>query len=117
MDAQEALIAFVSRVLVREKAERFGALATTRKGQQKILAALCHEFGNAILPSTIRGKDYRAILEKRCFVYYEPTGFGVEFSTVREAYEILSIEDSWLIITMDASAGIHRPENRWDDER
>jgi hypothetical protein len=117
MDAQEVFIRFVSCVLVREKAERYGAIATTKKGQTKIFVGLCHEFGNVILPGAVRGKDYGSIFVKPCFVYYEPMGFGVEFRTVREAYEELSLTDSWLIITMDASTGIHRPENRWDDER
>ena len=36
---------------------------------------------------------------------------------VRDAYEKLSVEDSWLILLTDASAGIHRPEARWDDEK
>jgi hypothetical protein len=44
-------------------------------------------------------------------------GFGAEFSTVREAYDELSLEDSWLIVLQDASAGIHRPEARWGDEK
>jgi hypothetical protein len=117
MDAQEAFITFVGRVLIREKAERYTALATTKNGFKKILTGLCHEFEHITMPSAVRGQDYSAILNTPCFVYYEPMGFGIEFSTVREAYEKLSITDSWLIITGDGSAGIHRPENRWDDER
>src|SRR4051812_4457870 len=66
-------------------------------------------------PASLRDPD--ALLKKPCFVFYKPMGFGVEFSAVRDAYEKLSILDSWLILLTDASAGIHRPEGRWDDEK
>jgi len=87
-----------------------------RKGSGRILDGLCHEFEPAILPSAVRRKDYDALFERPCFVFYAPMGFGVEFGTVRDACEKLSLEDSWLILLNDASAGIHRPEGRWDDE-
>lgn len=117
MDAQQAFARFVSRVLAREKAERFTSLSATKKGQRKILDGLCHEFEPAILPAAVRLKDYDAFWDKPCFVFYAPMGFGVEFSEVREAYDKLSLEDSWLMLLTDASAGIHRPEGRWDDEK
>jgi len=117
MDAQQTFAHFVSCVLVREKAERFTSLSATKKGQRKILDGLCHEFEPAILPAAVRRKDYDALLGKPCFVFYAPMGFGVEFSAVRDAYEKLSVEDSWLILLTDASAGIHRPEGRWDNEK
>jgi hypothetical protein len=59
----------------------------------------------------------KGVKEQRETIFYSPLGFGVEFASVREAYEKLSIEDSWFIILHDASAGIHRPEARWDDEK
>jgi hypothetical protein len=117
MDAQQAFTRFVGRVLSEQKAERFTSLAATEKGQRKILDGLCHEFAPAILPSAVRRKDYDMFLDRPCFVFYAPMGFGVEFSAVRDAYEKLSLEDSWLILLTDASAGIHRPEGRWDDEK
>ena len=117
MDAQQTFARFVSRVLVREKAERFTALSTSKKGQRKILDGLCHEFDPAILPTAVRRNDYDALLNKPCFVFFAPMGFGVEFRAVRDAYDELSIQDSWLILLTDASAGIYRPEGRWDDEK
>lgn len=116
MDAQQTFAHFVSRVLVQEKAERFTSLSATKKGQRKILDGLCHEFAPAVLPAAVRRKDYGALLDRPCFVFYSPMGFGVEFDTFRDAYEKLSVEDSWLILLTDASAGVHRPEGRWDDE-
>lgn len=117
MNSQQAFVHFVNRVLAREKAVRFTSLSATKKGKRKILDALCHEFEPAILPTAIRKSDYHPLWDKPCFVFYAPMGFGVEFSTVRDAYDKLSVEDSWLILLADASAGIHRPEGIWDDEK
>jgi hypothetical protein len=117
MDAQQAFVHFVSRVSARKKAERFTSLSATKKGQRTILDGLCHEFGPAILPAAVRRKDYNALLDKPCFVFNARMGFGVEFSAVRDAYDRLSFEDSWLIHLSDGSAGIYRPEQRWDDEK
>ena len=117
MDAQQALTHFVQRCISPEKARRFTELSASKKGQRKILDGLCHEFEPAILPAAVRRKDYVPLWDKPCFVFYAPLGFGVEFASVREAYDQLSGEDSWLILLRDASAGIHRPEARWDDEK
>ena len=117
MDAQQAFAKFVNRALLKEKAERFVALSQTKKGQRKILDGLCHQFEPAIRPDAIRKKNYDKLWSSCCYVFYAPLGFGVEFTTVREAYDKLSIDDSWLIILQDASAGIYRPEARWDDEK
>ena len=117
MDAPSAFTAFVQRALEPEKARRFAALAETAKGQQKILAALSHEFEPAISPAVVQPRSYDAIWSRPCYVFEEHMGFGVEASSVRDAYDRLSIKDSWLIILCDASAGIHRPEARWDDEK
>jgi len=39
------------------------------------------------------------------YVFHQPLGFGVEFASVRDAYDQLSVEDGWLILLRDASAG------------
>jgi hypothetical protein len=117
MDAQQVFAKFVNRALLKEKAERFVALSETKKGQRKILDGLCHQFESAIRPDAVRKNNYDKLWSSCCYVFYSPLGFGVEFASVREAYDKLSIADSWLIILHDASAGIHRPEARWDDEK
>jgi hypothetical protein len=117
MNATEAFTAFVTRVLVPAKARRFSALASSRKGQRKVLDELCHEFDPAIRETAIRTKNYSSLWEKTCYVFHTRLGFGTEFPKVRDAYDELSFDDSWLIVLQDASAGIHRPESRWDDEK
>ena len=117
MNATEAFTAFVTRVLVPAKARRVGELASSQNGQDKVLEGLCHDFEPAIREATIRTKDYSKLWEQPCYVFHSRIGFGAEFPKVRDAYDKLAIEDSWLILLQDASAGNHRPEARWDDEK
>ncbi len=92
-------------------------LASSEKGQRKILDRLCHEFEPALRNSAIRTKDYSKLWEQPCYVFHARIGFGVEFQKLRDAYDKLSLEDSWLIVMQYAAAGIYRPESRWDDEK
>jgi hypothetical protein len=117
MDAQQAFRQFVQRCLAPEKSRRFTELSASKKGQRKVLAGLCHEFEPSVRSDAVRRGGYDKLWNSSCFVFHEPLGFGVEFASVREAYDQLSVEDGWLILLRDASAGIHRPEARWDDEK
>ena len=116
MQCREAFRRFVRSCLVTEKAARYVELSATKRGRDRFLAGLFHEFESTVRPDAVRGSDYGPIRERPCFVFYEPLGFGVEFPTVREACDRLSSEDGWLIVLRDGSAGIHRPEARWDHE-
>jgi hypothetical protein len=117
MDAQKAFTEFVRKVLLPEKAERFSALAASKKGQKKALENLCHHFEPAVRAEAVQRGGYDRLWASPCYVFHQPLGFGVEFPSVRDAYDQLSLEDGWLILLHDASAGIHRPEARWDDEQ
>ena len=117
MDAPSAFTAFVQRTLAPDKARRFAALAETPKGQRKLLRALSHEFGPAILPQAVQTRGDDSVWAQPCYIFEERLGFGIEAPSVRAAYDQLSIQDSWLIVVRDASAGIHRPESRWDAEK
>ena len=117
MDAQETFTHFVQKTLSSEKAERFTALASSKKGQRKILESLYHQFEPTIRAEVNRRGGYDRLWSRPCYVFHQPLGFGVEFASVRDAYDQLSVEDGWLILLHDATAGIHRPEARWDDEK
>jgi hypothetical protein len=117
MNAIEAFTTFVQRGLIAAKAHRFTVLASSKKGQRKVLDGLCHEFEPAIRESAVHPKDYSSLWNKRCYVFHARVGFGTGFSTVRAAYDELSLDDSWLIVLDDGSAGVHRPESCWDDEK
>ena len=116
MTASEAFVAFVTGFLVPTKARRFAALASTKKGQRRILDGLSHQFEHAVRPGAIHARNYDQLWNQSCFVFHSSLGFGVEFPSVREAYDRLSVDDSWLIVLQNASAGVHRPEARWDAE-
>ena len=92
-------------------------LASSKKSQRKVLDGLCHEFEPAIRDAAIRTKDYSKLWERPCYAFHSRVGFGAEFSNVRDAYDQLALDDGWLIVLHDGSAGIHRPEARWDDEK
>ena len=116
MDATQAFTYFVRHCLSHERALRLTALVGSERGERKILDGLYHEFMPANRPDRVRSQDYEHVLDESCFVYSASMGFGAVFSTVREALLRLSAEDGWLILLTDGSAGIHRPEDRWDDE-
>src|SRR6185369_13993899 len=97
MNSTEAFAAFVARALIPGKARRFAVLALSKKGQRKALNGLCHEFEPAVRAAAICTKDYSKLWEKPCYAFHQRVGFGAEFSTVREAYDKLSLDDSWLI--------------------
>lgn len=117
MNASDAFVAFVKRVLVPVKAQRFVNLVPTPKGQQKILHGLCHDFETAIRENAICDRDYCKFWDKPCFAFHSKLGFGAAYSKLTDAYNELSRDDSWLIVMQDGTAGIHRPESRWDAEK
>jgi hypothetical protein len=113
MTPLEAFSAFVKFAIVPAKADRMAILASTKGGQQKILDSLPHEFDSAIRSESVQTGDYRKLWNKPCFGFHSQLGFGAPFATVREAYDWLSKEDSWLIVLQDGSAGIHCTEDGW----
>ena len=70
---------------------------------------------SATLP--FKGRNYSKLWDEPCYVFHTRIGFGVNYPNVRDAYDELSLDDSWLILLQDGSVGIHRPEARWDDEK
>ena len=116
MSPTDAFVEFASRVLVPAKAERFRGIAFSEKAQRKVLDDLCHRSEGAILESAKRGNDVQLIENLPCFAFHASCGFGKEFPTVREAMAALGREDGWLIVVSDGSAGVYRPEARWDGQ-
>jgi hypothetical protein len=117
MNAVGAFVVFVGNALERQKAERYAALASTKKGRTKILLGLCHEFEHAIRSEVVRRSCEETFWNLPCYAYSSSLGFGQPFSRLREASDRLATEDSWLIVLQDGSGGIHRPEGRWDAQK
>jgi hypothetical protein len=117
MVAVDVLSRFLRGAVETEKARRYTILVGTKKGQEKFLAVLCHEFERVIRPNRVVKKwSHDKVSARPCYVFSPPTDFGTLFATVGEAYESLATTDSWLIVTADGTTGIHRPEGRWDKE-
>jgi len=116
MEAPDALRKFVVSVLVPAKAQRIQSLIQTRRGQMKALDSLSHDLKSAVradLPTPERSSFWQL----PCFLFRAPKTFGARWPSFEAAYEGLSTEDSWLLISEDGRFGVYRPEGRWDGER
>jgi hypothetical protein len=117
MVATDVLLRFLREAVESAKARRYITLVSMKKGQEKFLSSLHHEFEQAVRPNrAVRDRSHNDISARPCYVFSPPKDFGIPFATVREAYESLATTDSWLIVTSDGTSGIYRPEDRWDDE-
>lgn len=100
--------------LVPSKAKRFVALAESRKGQAKLIDALAHQFGDAIKPEAVVADVSPRMRKAACYGFHADLRFGECFSSLDEAVDALAVEDGWLIVLADGSAGMYRPEADWD---
>lgn len=116
MTSREALEQFVRKVLLPAKADRYASLIGKRKGEDRILASLDHEFEPAIRPNVIRSSDYRNVWHKPCFIFHRSREFGADAPSVQQARDELAMDDGWLILLADGTAAVFRPESRWDAE-
>jgi hypothetical protein len=116
MNAIEALKTFVEGALLLSKARRYVALLETKKGLRKIMEDLPHRLETELDPRWITQRT-KMPMTSPCFVFKAPRDLGTPYDTMQEAYDLLSGDNSWLIIAQDGLAGIHRPEDRWDAEK
>ncbi|MGA2230540.1 MAG: hypothetical protein ABSH22_06540 [Tepidisphaeraceae bacterium] len=116
MTAVKTFVAFARRALTPAGAARFATLATSKKGQQKVLAGLDHDFERAIRPGGGHPVGQACAGKQPCYAFHFSLGFGMPFNSIAEAYARMSGVDGWLIVSADASTGIYRPESRWDAE-
>jgi hypothetical protein len=92
-------------------------LVGTKKGREKFLSVLYHEFEQSIRPNrAVKKQSHDEIWARPCYVFSPPQDFGIPFASLREAHDSLDADDSWLIVTSDGAIGIHRPEDHWDNE-
>ena len=115
MNNVEAVKRFITGVLEKNRAARLCALVSTSKGERKFLRELSHGI-EAPAARSDRMTSLRMCDSMPCYLYWEREGFGAAKASVGEAYNVLSVEDSWLIVSQDGTFGIYRPEARWDDE-
>ena len=111
MTAEQAFATFVIRALEPARAARFAGLVGSDRGRRRLLRSLDHDFERALRPVANGGPVDRTAA---CHAYHVSVGFGAAFGSVAEAIARLGGTDGWLVILADGSAGIYRPEGRWD---
>jgi len=116
MEAPQVFRKFVSSVLTFDRAERLSRLVETARGQRKALDALSHEFQD-YLRADVATPSREAFWSSPCLLFCSPKTFGERKVSFALAYEELSTQDSWLLVSEDGRFSVYRPEDRWDDER
>ena len=117
MTPEDPFPTFIHAVLVPARAERYATLAAGARGRRRILDALYHDFDAALRPECIRDEPLDALDAAAGLIYHAARGWGIPCDTVAAAREDLALDDGWLILLRDGSAGLYRPEGRDDDTR
>ena len=116
MNSVAALEKFIDKVVKPPRSKRFQELITSSKGQKKFLYELSHGIEDHIRDDVQTEEGFSSFRILPCYVYAGNVGFGIPKASVEEAYELLSVDDSWLIVTQAGSFAIYRPEFPWDAE-
>ncbi len=108
VDAQDALVAFFSRTLARRH-ERYVALVSRPKGQQKLLGEFYHRLWDCFEPRHVVGDLPKAAWSTPAYVYGPAPPFGARWPSLRAAYGELT--EGQLLVTEDGRFGIHAQED------
>ena len=100
MDAPQVFRKFVSGVLTSDRAERFARLVETSRGQWKALQALSHDFEGSVR-ADVAAPRRESFWASPCLVFRAPKTFGERKASFASAYEELSTQDSWLLVSED----------------
>jgi hypothetical protein len=114
MVPEQALVHFLERVLLRQKAERFITFARSKKAHSKFLDTLYHQF-SGLIDSRATVSALPAIAwETPAFRFRPPREFGVSVETLRFDYD--SGVDNVLCITHDGKYGFWHEETYCDSQ-
>jgi hypothetical protein len=108
MDANEALIAFLTRALRHRRRERYIGFVSSPKARHKILEDFYHKFQDALNPANIVSELPPAAWQASAYCFAASGEFGTEAPSLQSAYD--SHRDAFLLITRDARYGVHREE-------
>jgi hypothetical protein len=117
MENISALKTFLKGAIAEDKSRRYLSLLDTKNGNKKLIDELHHQFESHIRGEKVVHSFDKRLMEKPCFIYGGNRSFGMPHNSITEAYDLLSHEDSWLIVSTDGTIGIFRPEDRWDDTK
>src|SRR5580658_6393270 len=70
MNTYETFVAFVKRALIPARARRFATLAASKKGQEKVLAGLDHDFERAVRPGVGRPVGQASAGKQPCYAFH-----------------------------------------------
>jgi len=116
MNEIEAIKFFIKRVVSGKKSQRYCSIIETKKGKYKFLSELSHGFQNSLKTDLQSIQSDKGLWSKPCYIYSSNNGFGIFIETFLQAYDLLSSDDGWIIVSQDAKYGFYRPEADWDNE-
>jgi len=86
MDASELVNAFIQRVVIKEKQERYTGFVGRRKNWNKFLDALDHKLESEIDSSKITKSLNEKEWNAAAMLYSSNGAFGLAFNSLKEAY-------------------------------
>jgi len=111
--SEAALLALLEVAGERGVAERYRQLAESGKLRGVFLRDRYHELERRIRPSRTRPCGNSGVPPEPCYLF-STDHYGAAFDSGAAAYEVVEMEDAWLIVSRDGSTGVYRPEGRFD---
>ena len=116
MSNTDPLVKFLSISLIKQRRDRYLTLIRNSRGQKTFLKSLDHDIENAVDRTLLVEKLPTAVWKEACLYYSSSGGYGIEFETVKAAYDEAPWEGGWLLLSKSGKSGVIRPEGRIDDE-
>jgi hypothetical protein len=111
MNAEDAIHAFFSRVLIKERRGRYLALIGTKKGRRKFLADLYHGVEDRIDRSRVVAALPQRVLDAPAYSYSSQDGFGHEEVSMSDGLSRMHQSGGWFVISQDGKHGVYTPED------
>lgn len=114
-ESYEILIQFLIWAVEKRACDRYRSAIETKSGELVFCAALCHKFESQVRGETLNNYKFSEAAALPCRVYISGMEFGKRFDSLKDAFGVLELADSWLIVTEDSRYGLHRGE--WYHDR
>ncbi len=110
----EILLRFIDWAVVKNARQRYRAVLGTKHGEAVFTGALCHKFESQVRTQIIVPNRPIGSWDRPCRLYRAGHDFGKRFDSINEAYEVVEMSDSWLIVAEESDYGLHRAETYFD---
>jgi hypothetical protein len=114
VEAREALIQFLESALAKKR-DRICGFASKPKTQRKFFDLLYHSLGQHFSPSTVVSELPEVAWCSPALAFVAPDQFGVQVSSLREAYDQFGEGEGALLISADSRFGIWCDHTYVDD--